>query len=268
MKKLNDAINILLTTIGERPLAQQVVSQGDSYYNSTVKKLKVYTGTVFENAEGSKYTPDGHYKGTFPSASCSAATHTTKSACLAAAEIWTDPEPVDSVVASIVGVFEAELADVAIEEAKVELLSKGFIFNTDTEWPLVPDITNTITLPYGALSVDATSASSDYIVKDNKLYNKSTHDFKFTDVVIVDIIWNIDFDDLPSLAQVVIVNMAKEKLYLRAIGIDETLTVLRQDTIMSHSVLMREEMGLGGYSIYDDGATNRPMVRTQNPTGL
>lgn len=246
MKKLNDAINILLTTIGERPLAQQVVSQGDSYYDTDVNKLKVFTGTVFENADGSSYTPDGHYYG-----------------ALATAD-----KPSASVVASIVGVFEAELADVAIEEAKVELLSKGFIFNTDTEWQLIPDVTDTIVIPYGALSVDATSSSSDYIAKDNKLYNKSTHDFKFTEVVTADIIWNIDFDDLPSHAQVVIVNMAKEKLYLRAIGIDETLTVLRQDTIMSHSVLIREEMGLGDYSIYDDGATNRPMVRTQNPTGI
>jgi len=193
MKKLNDAINICLTTIGERPL-----------------------GTS---------TP-------------------------------------------ITGIYEAELADVTIEEAKTELLSKGFIFNTDTEWQLKPDNTNTIVIPYGALSVDATAASSDYIVKDNKLYNKATHDFIFTDVVSADIIWNIDFDDLPNHAQVVIVNMAKEKLYTRIVGVDATMRLLREDTIKSHSVLLGEEMRLGDYSIYDDGASNRAMTRSRNPVGL
>jgi uncharacterized protein YccT (UPF0319 family) len=193
MKKLNDAINICLTTIGERPLGAS--------------------------------TP-------------------------------------------ITGVYEAELAEVTIEEAKTELLSKGFIFNTDTAWQLKPDNTDTIVIPYGALSVDATAASSDYIVKDNKLYNKATHDFIFTDVVTADIIWNIAFDDLPSHAQVVIVNMAKEKLYTRIVGVDETMKLLREDTIKSHSVLLGEEMRLGDYSIYDDGASNRAMTRSRNPVGL
>ena len=193
MKKLNEAINICLVTIGERPLEEGV---------------------------------------------------------------------------SIVGVYEAEIADVAIEEAKTELLSKGFIFNTDTEWELAPDTSDTITIPYSTLAVDATAVSPDYIAKDGKLYNKAEHSFQFTDPVKVDIIWNIEFDLLPSHAQTVVVNMAKEKVYTRIVGYDATIKLLQSETIRSYSVLTSEEMRLGSYSIFDDGSTNRPMTRGRNPIGL
>jgi hypothetical protein len=196
MKKLNDAINICLTTIGERPLG--------------------------------------------------AAT-------------------------SIEGVYEAELADTAIEEAKTELLSTGFSFNTDTGWALMPDTGGTITKPYGALVVDATGADSNYIIKDNKMYDKGTHSHTFTSVVEADIIWNTDFDDLPANAQVVIVDRAKVKLYSRVVGVsatDGTMKILKEDVIKSHASLISDEMRIGNYSIYDDGASNRAMTRSRNPSGL
>jgi hypothetical protein len=168
----------------------------------------------------------------------------------------------------ITGIYEAELSDTFLDEAKVELLSRGFIFNTDTQWELRPNTSDEIIIPYGALSVDATSASSDYIVKDNKLYNRAEHDFVFTETVEVDVIWDIDFDDLPSHAQVVIVDIAKEKLYSRVIGVDSTIKLLREDIQRSTATLLNEEMRLGDYSIFDDGATNRPMTRSRNPAGL
>lgn len=300
MKKLNDAINICLTTIGERPLGTTVVGQGDSYFHDIVvadlptwnnatgyvigdevkygtpsvwyvaktthtgstppnatnwtvgtKELKVYTGTVWETASTSSYTASGHYWGAL-------FTQTTR-------------PPTTAVVTPIAGVYEAELADIALNEAKVELLGKGYSFNTDIAWQLMPDATDTIVMPFGALSVDATSANSNYIIKDNKLYDKGNHTYTFTDVVAADIIWDIEFDDLPSHAQVVVVDKAKAKLYSRVVGVstrDGTARILKEDIAVSTAVLLSEEMRIGNYSIYDDGASNRAMTRSRNPAGL
>jgi len=300
MKKLNDAINICLTTIGERPLGATVVNQGDSYFhdgavdaipawnittayniddevkhgspsvwyvaktahtgsappNSTdwavgTKELKVYTGTAWESASTSSYTASGHYWG--------------------ALFTQTSRPPASSVVTPIVGIYEAELADIALDEARVELLGRGYSFNTELAWPLMPDSSNTIVKPFGALSVDATAADPNYIIKDNKLYDNGNHTYTFTDVVEADVIWDIEFDDLPSYVQILIVDKAKAKLYSRVVGVsasDGTAKILRDDITISTAVLASEEMRVGKYSIYDDGSSNRAMNRSRNPSGL
>ncbi len=300
MKKLNDAINICLTTIGERPLGTTIVEQGDSYFHDVVvadlpawsntkaysiddevkdgspsvwyvaktahtgstppnatnwavgtKELKVYTGTAWETASTSSYTASEHYWGAL-------FTQTTR-------------PPTASVVTPITGIYEAELADIALNEARVELLGKGYSFNTDIAWQMMPDATDTIVMPYGALSVDATAADSNYIIKDNKLYDKGNHTHTFTEVVEADVIWDIEFDDLPSHAQVAIVDKAKAKLYSRVVGVsvsDGTARILKEEMAVSNAALLSEEMRIGNYSIYDDGSSNRAMTRSRNPSGL
>jgi len=269
MKKLNDAINICLTTIGERPLGTTIVEQGDSYFHDVVvADLPAWSNTK-------AYSIDDEVKhGTSPVWYVAKTAH---SSYTASEHYWgalftqTTRPPTASVVTPITGIYEAELADIALNEARVELLGKGYSFNTDIAWQMMPDATDTIVMPYGALSVDATTADPNYIIKDNKLYDKGNHTHTFTEVVEADVIWDIEFDDLPSHAQVAIVDKAKAKLYSRVVGVsvsDGTARILKEEMAVSNAALLSEEMRIGNYSIYDDGSSNRAMTRSRNPLGL
>ncbi|AIA83153.1 tail protein [Podophage Lau218] len=156
---------------------------------------------------------------------------------------------------SITGNFEAELASDIIEEAKVEVLSSGYQFNTDNNWELIPDNNNYIGIPPTALFVDPTGGEN-WIIQNEagarQLYNKDDQTLLFTEKALVDIRWNIDFDDMPVVAQQLTVNIAKKKLYERIIGVDSILNIFAQEIQQSKVNLLADEINVGDYSYFDD----------------
>jgi len=169
---------------------------------------------------------------------------------------------------SIVGHYEAELADTVIGEAKTEILAEGFQFNTDDNWELVPDTQGYITIPADVISVDGTERGDDLIERAGKLYNKETNTYKFESTQKISIVWDMDFDTLQIPMQSVVVAAAKIKLYTRVIGVDSMVTQLYRELENTRSLMITEDLRSGDYSIFDDTATTRPMNRLQNPTAL
>jgi hypothetical protein len=166
---------------------------------------------------------------------------------------------------SIVGHYEAELADTIISESLTEVLAFGYNFNTDSDWELVPDTSGNIAIPAGAISVDASTTSSDYIMKSAKLYNKATMSYVFTETVLADITWAIDFNDLQPIIQILVVAKAKMKLYTRVVGVDTAYKVFVQEVEDATTAVRAEDITSGDYSIFDDTVTSRVMTRTSNP---
>jgi len=169
---------------------------------------------------------------------------------------------------SIVGHYEAELADTILSEAVTEVLAFGYNFNTDSDWPLVPDTSGYIGIPSGGISVDATTTSFDYVMKNGKLYDKATQSFIFTETVLADVIWEAGFDDLPAVVQMLIVAIAKLKLYTRIVGVDTAYRVFAQEVEDAKVAVIADDIVSGDYSIFDDTATKRVMTRTTNPLAL
>lgn len=169
---------------------------------------------------------------------------------------------------SIVGHYEAELAETILGEAKTEILAEGFQFNTDDNWALVPDTQGYITIPTDVISVDGTSRGDDLIERAGKLYNKATNTYKFTTTQEISIVWDLAFDTLPIPMQTVVVAAAKLKLYTRVIGVDSMVTQLNRELESARSLMITEDLRSGDYSIFDDVSTSRFKNRTQNPTAI
>ncbi len=169
---------------------------------------------------------------------------------------------------SIVGHYEAELAQTIIGEAKTEILAEGFQFNTDDNWSLVPDTAGYITIPPNVISVDGTSRGDDLIERAGKLYNKANNTYIFTTAQDLSIVWDMQFDTLPIPMQSVVVAAAKLKLYTRVVGVDTMVNQLRQELQDTRSLMITEDLRSGDYSIFDDIGTRRPMDRGQNPSAL
>lgn len=169
---------------------------------------------------------------------------------------------------SIEGIYEAEQADLNIEIVKEEILSEGWSFNTDTNWEFSPDTDNYIVIPTTVLRVDPSVQGNDIIRKDGKLYDKGNFTYKFNTSVSCDVIWNLDFDDLPLIAQRYITLRAARITYQRLIGDNSTLEILLRDEDQALLKLRQHEDDIQDYNIFDDTTVSRIITRTSNPTGL
>lgn len=169
---------------------------------------------------------------------------------------------------SIEGIYEAEQADLNIEIVKEEILSEGWSFNTDTNWEFSPDTDNYIVIPTTVLRVDPSVQGNDIIRKDGKLYDKGNFTYKFNTSVSCDVIWNLDFDDLPLIAQRYITLRAARITYQRLIGDNSTLEILLRDEDQALLKLRQHEDDIQDYNIFDDTTVSRIITRTANPTGI
>lgn len=169
---------------------------------------------------------------------------------------------------SIDNIYEAEQADMIIEQVKLEILSEGWSFNTDTDWELIPDSEGYIVLPDYMLRVDAAATASNYIRKDSKLYDRTNKTFIFTNSVNCDIVWELDFDDIPLIAQRYITLKAARIMYQRFVGDSKVVEALLMDERDALLRLRMYEDDIEDVNIFDDTTVSRLLTRTSNPTGI
>lgn len=169
---------------------------------------------------------------------------------------------------SIVGIYEAEQADALIESTKEEILAEGWSFNTDSDWTLSPDTDNYIVVPPSALRVDPSDETSNYIRKAGRLYDKDNRTYKITTSVDCDVVWNIDFDEIPSIMQKYIVLKAARLLYQRLVGDTDMLNILVRDEQEARTRVDMHEDDVNDYNIFDNTTVARAITRNANPTSL
>lgn len=102
---------------------------------------------------------------------------------------------------TVPGVKDVSIAQMILHDVSRTVQSKGWWFNTDTDYPLSPDVTGQVAIPVNALQVvpQDTSISE----RAGKLYNteKRTHTFPTGTPVKCDIRWFFDYETLPQCAR-------------------------------------------------------------------
>ena len=90
--------------------------------------------------------------------------------------------------------IESRQALDAIQEAKREIRSDMWDFNTDTDYILAPDLTGKIIIPFNVLEV--MSDDGDLINRGWRLYSKSNQSDRFEEPQTVTIVWDLPYNDL------------------------------------------------------------------------
>lgn len=121
-------------------------------------------------------------------------------------------ESTDDLINSTTG----QLAEMTIIEVKKEVLSQGWNFNSDKNYPFPPDVNGIIAIPYTVL--DIVASTSDVIMRDWKLYDKTKFSFKFETAVPCNVIWNMDFNSLTHPIRNYITIKAARIFQARTIG--------------------------------------------------
>jgi len=126
---------------------------------------------------------------------------------------------------AVVGVRDINIARSALSSTLRSVLLRGWSFNTDTNYELVPDGTSNILVPDTALWVEPCDRSKDYVVRyadtQAMLYDKKNHTFTITDNPLkVDIIWALPFEAIPEAARGYITTKAARIFQSQIIGSD------------------------------------------------
>jgi hypothetical protein len=169
----------------------------------------------------------------------------------------------------IADVYEATIAESILAEVKREVLTKGMNCNTDTSWVLNADSSGYIALAGGILRLES-SENQPYIMKDNKLYNKKDHTFLFTagQSVKVDIVWDLDFDNLPHAIAYYIALKTARVTQSRLLGSGDIIKVLMHDEEQARLSMLEHDIDTSHYNIFDNSVNNRVKNRSSNPRGI
>jgi len=171
---------------------------------------------------------------------------------------------------TIPDVYEASTALEILTETKRAVLSQGLNCNTDTNWDFTADTTGYVALASTVLRIEASDATNNYIAKDNKVYNKDKNTFLFdpNSKVTLDVVWDLDFDNLPPAIAYYVAIKAARLTYQRLIGSTDVIQVLLRDEEDAKQKMIEHDTDTRNYNIFDTNSTRRVITRTRNPRGL
>lgn len=171
---------------------------------------------------------------------------------------------------NIPDVYEASTALEILTETKRTVLSEGLNCNTDNKWDFTADATGYVALANTVLRIEASDPNYNYIAKDNKVYNKDENTFLFTpnSTLTLDVVWDLDFDNLPPAVAYYVAIKAARLTYQRLIGSTDVIRVLLQDEEEAKQKMIAHDVETRDYNIFDTNSTRRIISRSRNPQGL
>jgi hypothetical protein len=130
---------------------------------------------------------------------------------------------------------EIALALSVLETVNKEVQSEGWHFNTEVNYPFMPDNTGIIVIPTNVLQLSDNKLSNvqryQTVVRDGKLYDKVNHTFVFPTggPILCDVVWLYDFEDLPEVFVRYVTQRATRIFAGRAQGSEQMVRFNLQD---------------------------------------
>jgi len=155
-----------------------------------------------------------------------------------------DPEDVAHIA-------EAQQAQRKILEAKREVLSEGWDFNTDHDWVFPLGVGGMIPVPTNVL--DLTASRADVIIRNQRLYSKSDQSHIFTEEVSADVVWDMDFNTLTHPLRRYVTLVAANLFVKRTIADKVSIAYTKEDIQDAETNARRSESRTGQYNMLTSG---------------
>lgn len=142
--------------------------------------------------------------------------------------------------------LDASVATETIEEASHDIQSRGFWFNEENNWRIAPnEADGTIVAPNNALDVTCQQGSRhlDLALREGKVYDKESHTFDLSGLAESDgkitftFILELEFEDIPPVAQVAIAHRARRVFAQDTIGDVNSVRMLMEDEKRAYETL-------------------------------
>lgn len=153
---------------------------------------------------------------------------------------------------------DANMARTLLTETSRQVQLKGWHWNSEDAVPMMADASGFIYLPPNTLRADP---SYDYnnaiVVRGQRLYDTARHSFNFnpTSIVFADIVYGLDWDDLPQAARDFIALAASRKFQEDVIGSDSLAAMQAQHEKAAWLALLEDEGEIADFNILTDNYT-------------
>ena len=143
-----------------------------------------------------------------------------------------------------------------LREVSREVQAEGWSFNKEYDYPITPDNNDEINIPNNVLQMDLNTTRTvnlnrDSVNRGGKLYDRMAHSYKWTDeTVYVDILWEMDWAEIPEPIQAFITARAASIVSSRIIGDPNQYQMLQQKEAFTRAMAMEYETSQGDYTYF------------------
>ena len=169
---------------------------------------------------------------------------------------------------------EVVMAQKTLQQVCREILSEGWKFNTETQYPLALDSNNHCIVPDNVLQIDLNRYrhpdAFDTVRREHngikKLYDLHDHTFEFKNAtdgkIYVDVIWMVNYNDIPQVFQDYITVRASRIASNRMVNNPQAAELIAQDEAQARAVALEYDTVQGDYNIFNnqEGRTNASTV--------
>ena len=157
---------------------------------------------------------------------------------------------------------EVAIAQKTLRQVCREIQAEGWSYNTENEYPIDTDSNNQVVVPNNVLQMDLSiyHHGKDYDVvrrSDSgiqKVYDKKGHTFTFENCnkLYFDMIWMIDFEDLPQVFKDYITVRASRIASNRMVNSQPSAKLLEPDEAAARAAALEYENNQGDHNIIND----------------
>ena len=165
---------------------------------------------------------------------------------------------------------EVVIARSTLQQVCREVQSEGWMFNTETEYPITLDTNNHCLVPNNVLQIDVNHFKhlNDFNVvrkKDSgiwKLYDLIEHRFNFENTsegkLYVDVLWMVEFEAMPQVFRDYVTIRASRIASNRMINNPQSAELMSQDESLARALAVEYDANQADYNIFNDqqGKTN------------
>jgi hypothetical protein len=156
------------------------------------------------------------------------------------------------------------IAQNILDEISREVLTYGWQFNTDEDVVMTPDTgTGFIYISDKTVRVDMDRSYSNYdiVVRGNRLYNRKTNSYVFTESIKVIQIYLMEFEEMPETAKRYITIRAARVFQDRMVGSEKNNAFTLRDEVAALAAMTEYENEVGDYTIFDSPDVWRTFIR-------
>lgn len=167
---------------------------------------------------------------------------------------------IDDTIVDLIPVgTDGDIARRVIQGVMLDVQSRGWYFNTDYDMELLADSDGIISTPPNVLKLDFgnTGYKHKYTLKNGKVYDMEEKTYYIGKDLAADVVWLIDYADLPYEAYEYISSRASRKFQQRVIGAQETDQYAARDEQDSYVQLQRVQMQMQDYNIQNSRVSTR-----------
>ena len=149
---------------------------------------------------------------------------------------------------------EIAAAVAILEETTRAVLSEGWNFNTEQDYPFPPNNSQEILIPDNLLSfaVSFEKHGSDYLIVERlgKFYNKLTHTYKFSETIYADVVFGFGFEECPQPFKEYITARASRVFASRLVASKEQVELISQDEAVCRALCITYDADTGKPTVF------------------